>query len=137
MKGLANFQQPRGTFAVMFPMDESWRDPGTQTQAFSDFATLVQKFPESRYKPDSLQRMIYLRNMFARRELNSANYYFVRKMYVAAAERASNLIKTYPQAPSVKPALRILYRSNRALGLTQAAQDTLAVFQATYPGQSI
>ena len=137
MKGLANFQQPRGTFTAILPMDESWRDPGTASQAYSDFATFVQKFPDSRYTPDALQRMIYLRNMFAQHELNTSNYYYERKMYVAAIERASNLIKNYPQAPSVKRALVILYYSNRALGLTQAAEDALTVYKATYPGQTI
>ena len=132
MKGLANFQQPRGTLSRVFPMDESWRDPGTQSQAYSDFATLVQTFPESRYKANALQRMIYLRNLFAQRELNGANYYFERKMYVASANRASYLLKTYPQAPSAEPALVILYRANTKLGLHQAADDALAVYQATY-----
>ena len=132
MKGLANFQQPRGTLSRVFSMDESWRDPGTQSQAYSDFATLVQTFPESRYKPNALQRMIYLRNLFAQRELNGANYYFERKMYVASAGRATYLIKTYPQAPSAEPALALLYRANKAMGLQQAANDALAVYQATY-----
>ena len=132
MKGLANFQQTRGTLANVLPLDESWRDPGTQSQAYSDFATLVERFPESRYKPNALQRMIYLRNLFAQRELNTANYYYDRKMYVAAAERASYLVKNYPQAPSAKAALRVLYRSNKALGLTKAADDALVVYQATY-----
>lgn len=135
MKGLANFQQTRGTMAEILPLDESWRDPGTQSQAYSDFATLVQKFPESRYKANSLQRMIYLRNMFAQRELNTANYYYQRKMYVAAAERASYLVKNYPQAPSAQQALTIMYHANKALGLKKAAADTLAVYQATYHRQ--
>ncbi|VEG90470.1 outer membrane protein assembly factor BamD [Legionella spiritensis] len=135
MKGLANFQQTRGTFARLMPLDESWRDPGTQSQAYADFATLIQKFPNSRYKADSLQRMIYLRNMFAERELNTSNYYFERKMFVAAAERANFLIKNYPQAPSVKPALVLLYKSNKAMGLNKAAEDALAVYRATYPNQ--
>ena len=137
MKGLANFQQTRGVFANVAPMDESWRDPGTQLQAYSDFATLIQKFPNSRYKANALQRMIYLRNMFAQRELNTANYYFDRKMYVAAAERSSFLIKNYPQATSVQPALVVLYKSNIALGLTKAAEDTLTVYRASYPNQPI
>lgn len=132
MKGLANFQQTRGTMAHLLPIDESWRDPGTQSQAYSDFATLVQRFPDSRYKPNALQRMIYLRNVFAQRELNTANYYFDRKMYVAAEERASFLLKTYPQAPSAKQALALVYRANLALGLQQAADEALAVYQATY-----
>lgn len=132
MKGLANFQQPRGGLAKIMPMDESWRDSGTQSVAYSDFATFVQKFPNSPYKANALQRMVYLRNMFAQRELNAANDYFERKMYVASAERAGYLVKTYPQAPSAQEALAVMYRANLKLGLTKAAQDALTVYQATY-----
>lgn len=135
MKGLANFQQTRGTLASLLPLDESWRDPGTQSQAYSDFATLIQQFPKSQYKPNALQRMIYLRNLFAKKELNVANYYYTRQMYVAAAERANYLIKTYPQAPSAKAALSMVYHANKALGLNQAAEDAMKVYQATYHNQ--
>ena len=132
MRGLANFQQTRGVFAKVLPLDESWRDPGTQTQAFLDFSVLIQKFPNSKYKANALQRMIYLRNMFAQRELNISQYYFKRKMYVAAIERSSYLVKNYPQAPSAQKALVIMYDANKALGLNQAADDVLKVYQATY-----
>lgn len=132
MKGLANFQQTRGVFAKALPMDESWRDPGTQVQAYADFGTFIQKFPQSRYKANALQRMIYLRNMFAQRELNAADYYYARKMYVAAAGRASNVIKTWPQAPATEKALKVLYHANRALGLNKAAEEAGAVYLATY-----
>ncbi len=132
MKGLANFQQTRGTLANMLPVDESWRDPGTQSQAYSDFATLVQKFPESRYKANALQRMIYLRNMFAQRELNTSKYYYERKMYVAAAERAAFLVQNYPQAPTAREALALLYNANMNMGLKSAATEALTVYQATY-----
>ncbi len=132
MKGLANFQQVRGSFATVLPLDESWRDPGTQAQSYNDFSLLIQRFPNSRYKANALQRMIYLRNMFAQKQLNIAKFYFERKMYVAAIERANQLIKTYPQAPSAKEALVIMYRANRALGLEQAAKEAQMVYAATY-----
>lgn len=132
MKGLANFQQLRGTLANLLPLDESWRDPGTQNQAYADFSTLIQQFPDSRYKDNALQRMIYLRNLFAQHELNVANYYYVRRMYVAASERANYLIKNYPQSSSAKPALALVYYANKSLGLTKAAEDALTVYQATY-----
>jgi outer membrane protein assembly factor BamD len=132
MKGLANFQQNRGALAKILPMDESERDPGTQWQSYSDFATFVQKFPQSKYKPNALQRMIYLRNMFAQRELNAANDFFQRRMFVAAIERANYLIKTYPQAPTAQAALALTYYANNALGLTGAANDALRVYQSTY-----
>ena len=132
MRGLANFQQTRGVLAKTVPLDESWRDPGTQTQAYMDFSILIQKFPNSKYKTNALQRMIYLRNMFAQHELNVSQYYFKRKMYVAAIERSSYLVKNYPQAPSTQKALAIMYNGNRALGLNKAADDAMAVYQATY-----
>lgn len=132
MKGLANFQQMRGGIAKIMPMDESWRDPGTQSQAYSDFATLVQKFPESKYKANALQRMIYLRNMFAQRELNAATDYYDRRMYVAAIERANYLLETYPQAPSAEGALIVSYHANLKLGLKKAAQDALIIYQTNY-----
>jgi outer membrane protein assembly factor BamD len=132
MRGLANFQQARGVFAKALPLDESWRDPGTQTQALVDFATLIQRFPNSKYRANALQRMIYLRNMFAQHELNVSEYYFKRKMYVAAIERSNYLVKTYPQAPSAQKALTVMYEANKALGLKKAAEDALSVYQATY-----
>ncbi|WP_454781021.1 outer membrane protein assembly factor BamD [Legionella sp. WA2022007384] len=132
MRGMANFQQSRGVFAKFLPLDESWRDPGTQTQAYSDFGILIQKFPDSKYKANALQRMTYLRNMFAQHELNVATFYYKRQMYVAAINRASYVVKNYPQAPSVKQALVVMHDANMALGFHQAAEEALAVYKATY-----
>lgn len=132
MKGLANFQQFRGGLANLLPLDETWRDPGTQQQAYTDFSIFLQRFPESKYRANVLKRMIYLRNNLAKRELNIAQYYYERKKYVAAGERANYLIKTYPQAPSVQQALTISYNANMALGLVDAANDALLVYRATY-----
>ncbi|OGV26530.1 MAG: outer membrane protein assembly factor BamD [Legionellales bacterium RIFCSPHIGHO2_12_FULL_37_14] len=132
MKGLADFQQPRLILAQYLTMDESLRDPGSQSQAYTDFSTFVEKFPHSRYYSDALRRLIYLRNQFALRQLHAARFYFNRKMYVAAAGRASYLVQTYPQAPSVKQALIIMYRSYKILGLTQDALDAATGYEATY-----
>ena len=75
---------------------------------------------------------LYPRNMFANRELHAAYDYYDRKMYVAAEERASYLIRTYPQAPTTKQALAVVYYANLALGLKDAAQDALSVYQASF-----
>ena len=132
MKGLANFQQQRGAMGRAMPVDESWRDPGTQVQAYTDLLIFTQKFPRSIYYANAMQRLIYLRNEFAQRELNNAEFAFDRRMYVAAAGRASYLVRTYPQAPSVERALIIMVKSYNALGLKQSAQEAAAVYAATY-----
>jgi len=135
IKAMSNFHQSRGPVATLLPMDQSWRDPGTQSQAYSDFATLVQQFPRSEYKADAQQHMIYLRNMFANTELNIAKYYYERRRFVASAERANYVLQTYPQATSTKEALGVLYYANKALNLTQAADDALNVYAKTYGGK--
>ena len=133
MKGLADFEQTRGAFAKFFPMDISYRDPGTQEEAYHDFETLLRLYPKSAYAGDAHQRMVYLRNLFAKQELNVAEFYMTRKMYVAAASRASGLVKNYQEAPQTERALEIMVESNRALGLKEAAEDALRVLQNTYP----
>lgn len=133
MKGLADFDQTRGTLSKVLPLDVSYRDPGTQLQAYSDFAILVQRYPDSPYTPDANQRMIFLRNMFAQSELNIATFYMKRKMYAAAANRSSYIVENYPQAPQTKKALVILIKADRAMGLHQAADDALQVLQTSYP----
>ncbi|MDP3559417.1 MAG: outer membrane protein assembly factor BamD [Legionellaceae bacterium] len=132
MRGLANFQQNRVILAKVLPLNESWRDPGTQFESYTNFGELLQRYPHSYYYNNALQRMVYLRNMFAQHEWNIANYYFDRKRYVAAAERAQYLIKNYPQAPVVQYALILLYKSDKALGLASAMQDIQSVYAATY-----
>jgi outer membrane protein assembly factor BamD len=77
--------------------------------------------------------MIYLRNLFASYELHIADYYFQRKAYVAAANRANEIIQRYQGAPEVKKALIIMIKSYRILGLEGLASESLAVFRLNYP----
>ena len=44
MKGVANFEQERGTFAKAFKLDDSWRDPGTQLTSYHDFSVWLNAF---------------------------------------------------------------------------------------------
>ena len=132
MKGVANFEQQRGTFARLFNIDDAWRDPGTQLSSYNDFSLVIKKFPKSRYYSDSVKRMIYLRNQFAQRELHIANFYMERKRYVAALERANYLIKNYSQSPQAKKALYLSKRINNLLSLKQASKDVTKVIKDTY-----
>lgn len=136
MKGVANFEQQRGTFARIFNLDNAWRDPGTQLSSYQDFLAVTNKFPHSRYYSDSLKRMIYLRNQFAQRELHIANFYMERKRYVAALERAKYVIKHYSQAPQAKKALVLSKRINTILHLTSAAVDDEKVLSDTFNKKS-
>ena len=62
-----------------------------------------------------------------------AQFYYDQKAYVAAANRASTVVEHYDRSPSVIPALNIMVKSYRKLGLTQMANNTLRIFEASYP----
>nr|NKB47702.1 outer membrane protein assembly factor BamD [Legionellales bacterium] len=62
MKGVANFEQDRGVLFRAVPLDISMRDMSDQLQAYRDFVTLSQRFPNSKYTPAAKQYVIYIRN---------------------------------------------------------------------------
>lgn len=133
MKGVADFEQDRGWLQRVFPVDLSDRDPGTTVQAFTDFQQLLQFFPNSPYAPDARQRMIYLRNLFAKHELFVAQYYLRRGANVAAINRANYILQHYDATPSVQEALGVMVQAYRKLGMQEEADQTLQVLALNYP----
>jgi len=116
MKGVAEMIQDRPFSQRYLPMDLSMRDLVSPKKAYNDFAVLIQKFPNSMYVPDARQRMVYLRNLFAQRQVEIAQFYFIRHAYVASANRANVVLTQYKGTPSEKQALEIVQQSYQALG---------------------
>ena len=133
MKGLANFSPDRGLLQKYIRVDEALRDASTEEQAFQDFTTLVYRFPDSAYAPDARKRLIYLKDQFAKRDVEIARYYLKRKAYVAAANRAANVVEHYSQTQQVEPALIIMIRAYQHLGLKQREHDTVRVLAKNFP----
>ncbi len=136
MRALADMDQDRGWYLRYVPIDLSRRDPGTMRLAYHEFEQLINRYPGSRYVADARQRMIYLRNLFASYDLHIADYYFRKKAYVAAVNRANEVVHHYQGAPEVKEALIIMIKSYRALGLEDLANQSLAVFKLNFPDSS-
>lgn len=137
MKGLTAFNENRGLLDRFSIADIYDRDPTSSRTAFADFSELIQRFPSSQYAPDARQRMIYLRNLLAHYEVNVARFYMRRGAYVAAANRARNVVEHYAQSQSTADALAILVEANWRLGLPEAAHQALQVLVLNdphYPG---
>ncbi len=134
IKGLVNYNRRYGWFDRFFRTDRAERDTTELAAAFDDFKSLVDQFPESRYTADVRERMVDLRDTLARHELVVAEFYFGRKAWVAAAKRAEHVVSRFPSSPSVRPALGIVVRSYRAIGLDDLAADSLRVLRSNYPG---
>ncbi|MEZ5558252.1 MAG: outer membrane protein assembly factor BamD [Pseudomonadales bacterium] len=133
LKGLASYNENRGLLDRLKATDMSKRDITSAQQAYADFAQLLERFPESPYAPDARQRMLYLRNLLARSELNIASYYMSRGAYVAAANRARYVIENYSKSDAVPDALALSVEANYRLGLEEAANDALRVLSINFP----
>jgi outer membrane protein assembly factor BamD len=133
MKGLVNFDRGRTHLQEVVGVNPAQRDLKYMNQSFNAFSDLVQQYPRSPYSRDAHQRMIYIRNLLAQQQLEIAEFYFRRQVYVAAANRAGYIVRHYQGAPQVIPALVLMVKSYRALGLTEQANEALRVLQYSYP----
>ena len=133
LRGLVNFNDQIGFLSVIYSQDPSERDPRATREAFAAFKALVDRFPNSKYAPDSIARMNYLINAMAQYEVHVANYYFRRGAYMAAVNRAQNAVSDYSESPSREEALFIMIRSYDKLGMFDLRDDTQRVFLLNYP----
>ncbi len=133
LKGLAAYHKNSGMMDRLFATDVSKRDMTSANEAYADFAQLLARFPNSQYAPDVRQRMLYLRELLARAELNIADYYMRRGAYVAASNRARYVVETYPRSAATENALAVLIEANYRLGLEEAADDALRVLALNFP----
>lgn len=133
MKGVVSFGQGFSWLQRKAGINPAPRDIAYLKEAYLSFNELIEYFPKSSYAPDAIARMRYIRNLFAEKEMGIASFYYVRKAYVAAANRASDVLVHYDGSPYVIPALVIMVKSYRKLGLTQMANNTMKIFGASYP----
>jgi len=133
LKGLVNFREDQGLFGYLVELDLSERDPKMTKESFNAFKELVTRFPDSRYAPDSIERMRYLTNALANYEVHVARYYYNRGAYVAAANRAQAALTNYPKTPANEDALILMVQAYDRLGMAQLRDDAQRVLKETFP----
>jgi outer membrane protein assembly factor BamD len=133
LRGLVDSNRDTVFLQKVWQLDPSRRDLATPMQAYNDFKTVVERYPNSRYAVDAQKRMAALRNVFARHELDTALYYLRRGAYVAAIDRAKNLLETYPQASEQNDAVAVLAEAYTKMGNTVLAADAKRVLQQNDP----
>jgi outer membrane protein assembly factor BamD len=133
LRGLVNSNRDTVFLQKVWTLDASRRDLATPQQAYNDFKIVTERYPNSRYATDARQRMVALRNLFARHELDVALYYLRRGAWVAAADRAKYMLETYPQTEYQDDAVATLGEAYTQLGNTALAADARRVLQQNDP----
>lgn len=133
MKGLSSFTEGQGLLERFLPTDMTQRDPGPARQSFADFSQLLSRYPSSEYAADARARMVHLRNLLARYEINVANYYFKRRAYVAALNRGRYVVETFQETPAVPDGLAVMAQAYLILGMNDLADNAVATLRQNYP----
>ena len=133
LKGLITFNDDLGWLGKFTGQDLSERDPKAAKEAFESFKTVVERFPDSKYAPDSIDRMRYIVNSLAEADVIVARFYYQRGAYLASANRAQLVIRDYDRAPAVEEALYILTKSYEKLGMVDLSNDAARVFKLNFP----
>ncbi len=136
LKGLVNYYENRGLFAGLTNEDPSERDPKAARESFESFKELIARYPNSKYAPESIERMRLLVNALSQHEVTVARWYMRRGAYVAAVNRAQFAIQTYPNTIAVEEALAIMVGGYEGMGLDTLRNDAKRILTQTYPNSS-
>lgn len=133
LRGLVDSNRDTVFLQKVWQLDSSRRDLATPMQAYNDFKTVTERYPNSRYAADAQVRMAALRNVFARHELDTALYYLRRGAWVGAIDRAKYLLETYPQSAEQNDAVAVLAEAYTRMGNQTLAADAKRVLQQNDP----
>lgn len=133
LRGVVNFNDNLGILGRFTNQELSERDQQASRDAYQSFKQLVDQFPQSKYSAEARVRMDYIVNALAAYEIHVARYYYRRGAFVAAANRAQQAIKDYPQTPAIEEALFIMVQSYDRLELPLLRDDAQRVLKQNYP----
>ena len=134
LKGLVNFNRGIGFLDDWFPRDHARHDASVMQQAYNDFSSLVRLYPDSHYAGDAHQRMIFLLNKMAQKEIEIAEFYIERESWLSAINRAKAVIEHYQDSIWSRRALEIMVESYKNLGLNDLAADAQRILSLNKPG---
>ena len=107
MKGLAKFSKEKELLSTVPLLGELTykRDLTRAKASFEELTEFISRFPESNYIGDAKRRMLFLRSLIAKQEIEVAEFYIQRKAYIAAISRADYIIANLPNSKEVKLSL--------------------------------
>ena len=134
MKGVSSFEKRQSKVDRFIKgSKQAVRDQKPLSDSLDAFNELLKRYPQSVYAKDSKQRIIYLRNRLANRELAIAQYYFDNKTYVATVNRCKHIIYKYETTPAVEGALLLMEKTYLEMGMTDLAKSTHKVLIENFP----
>lgn len=123
LRGLILVGFNRGRIESLLGADFSERDNSYVMQARNSFRIVLSRDPNGSFASSSREWLQYISDLLARREIRTAIFYYNKKAYVGAINRALVIIRNYPNTTANLPALRLLAKTYRQLGLSNEKRE--------------
>ena len=123
MKGMNYFNQ----------ISDVSRDQSITYVALRSFNEVINRFSESEYASDSIEKIKIINDRLAGKELNIAMQYQNDHQWVAAINRYNNIISEFGQTRYAPEALHRLVEIYLTIGVTQQAEKYAATLGYNYP----
>jgi outer membrane protein assembly factor BamD len=109
------------------------RDQTATRKAMAELKLLTQRFPDSPYTKQAINRIRIAENILAAAEMNVGRYYLNQKQFPAAVGRFKTVVSDYQTTPQVEEALYRIVEANMTLGIVPEAQAAGAVLGHNFP----
>ncbi|MFA9489476.1 MULTISPECIES: outer membrane protein assembly factor BamD [unclassified Mannheimia] len=129
LAGLSNARLGDNFIQDFFGVNRAFRAVDNVRNAYGNFQTIVQHYPQSQYAQDAQNWMNYLFNRLAEHELSIVKFYDDRNAYVAVVNRIEEMLRFYPNTEATKAALPYLKEAYKQMGIQDAEQKTDALIQ--------
>jgi outer membrane protein assembly factor BamD len=109
------------------------RDQTATRKSLVELKTLIQRFPDSPYTKQAVNRIRIAENILAAAEMNVGRYYLNQKQFPAAIGRFKTVVSDFQTTPQVEEALYRIVEANMTLGIVPEAQAAGAVLGHNFP----
>ena len=103
------------------------------SKALENFEQTINRFPESQYAKDSVQKIILIKENIAAKHMNIALFYLKNKKYLAALNRYQIVINDFSESKFTPEASHRLVEIYYTLGMIEDAKKTASVLGYNYP----
>ncbi|HHW7506951.1 TPA: outer membrane protein assembly factor BamD [Mannheimia haemolytica] len=129
LAGLSNARLSDNFIQDFFGVNRASRAVDNVRNAYGNFQTIVQRYPQSQYAQDAQNWMNYLFNRLAEHELAVVKFYDERNAYVAVVNRIEEMLRFYPNTLATKQALPYLKEAYKQMNIPDAEQKTELLIQ--------
>lgn len=137
LRGLILFTPPSAVLSFLTRQDPAERDPQALRESYESFNQLITRYPKSIYADDARARMNWLVNTMAENQVHTAAFYYERQAYVAAINRAQEVLTDYEGVPAAEEATYIIMMSYQKLNMPELSKDFERVLLTNYPNTKL